>query len=155
LDNRGSLIAKDAVLVEADTLRSSGQLGSEAADVTLTSQGDMTLQGVVAAATTLHATAGGDLQQAGSLKAQSVALQAGRDLSAAGTLQSASQLDLQAQRGLTLNGQAVSAANATLRGAQIATGQAAVLQSGAAISLDGAAIDSRGALAAATDINLR
>ncbi|MBB4723192.1 hemagglutinin repeat-containing protein [Xanthomonas euvesicatoria] len=155
LDNRGSLIAKDAVLVEADTLRSSGQLGSEAADVTLTSQGDMTLQGVVAAATTLRATAGGDLQQAGSLKAQSVALQAGRDLAAEGTLQSASQLDLQAQRVLTLNGQAVSAANATLRGAQIATGQAAVLQSGAAISLDGAAIDSRGALAAATDINLR
>ncbi|WP_234878375.1 two-partner secretion domain-containing protein [Xanthomonas euvesicatoria] len=155
LDNRGSLIAKDAVLVEADTLRSSGQLGSEAADVTLTSQGDMTLQGVVAAASTLRATAGGDLQQAGSLKAQSIALQAGRDLAAEGTLQSASQLDLQAQRGLTLNGQAVSAANATLRGAQIATGQAAVLQSGAGISLDGAAIDSRGALAAATDINLR
>ncbi|MEP9694581.1 hemagglutinin repeat-containing protein [Xanthomonas euvesicatoria] len=155
LDNRGSLIAKDAVLVEADTLRSSGQLGSEAADVTLTSQGDMTLQGVVAAASTLRATAGGDLQQAGSLKAQSIALQAGRDLAAEGTLQSASQLDLQAQRGLTLNGQAVSAANATLRGAQIATGQAAVLQSGAGISLDGAAIDSRGALDAVTDINLR
>ncbi|MEQ2321203.1 hemagglutinin repeat-containing protein [Xanthomonas euvesicatoria pv. euvesicatoria] len=155
LDNRGSLIAKDAVLVEADTLRSSGQLGSEAADVTLTSQGDMTLQGVVAAASTLRATAVGDLQQAGSLKAQSIALQAGRDLAAEGTLQSASQLDLQAQRGLTLNGQAVSAANATLRGAQIATGQAAVLQSGAGISLDGAAIDSRGALDAVTDINLR
>ncbi|MGK3148405.1 hemagglutinin repeat-containing protein, partial [Xanthomonas phaseoli pv. dieffenbachiae] len=155
LDNRGSLIAKDAVLAEAGTLRSSGQLGSEAANVTLTSQGDMTLQGVVAAATTLHAAAGGDLQQAGSLKAQSIALQAGRDLTAAGTLQSASQLDLQAQRGLMLNGQAVSAANAILRGAQIATGQAAVLQSGAEISLDGAAIDSRGALDAATDINLR
>ncbi|MFA1287877.1 hemagglutinin repeat-containing protein [Xanthomonas axonopodis pv. nakataecorchori] len=155
LDNRGSIIAKDALLAGAGTLRSSGQLGSEAADVTLTSQGDMTLQGVVAAASTLHAAAGGDLQQAGSLKAQSVALQAGRDLAAAGTLQSASQLDLQAQRGLTLNGQAVSAANATLRGARIATGQAAVLQSGAAISLDGAAINSRGALAAATDINLR
>nr|WVL54479.1 hemagglutinin repeat-containing protein [Xanthomonas nasturtii] len=155
LDNRGSLIAKDALLAEAGTLRSSGQLGSEASSVTLASQGDMTLQGVVAAATTLQATAGGDLQQAGSLKAQSVALQAGRDLTAAGTLQSASQLDLQAQRALTFNGQAVSAANANLRGARIATGQAAVLQSGAAISLDGAAIDSRGALDAATDLTLR
>ncbi|PKV14977.1 filamentous hemagglutinin [Xanthomonas prunicola] len=155
LDNRGSLIAKDAMLVEAGTLRSSGQLGSEASSVTLTSQGDMTLQGVVAAATTLQATAGGDLQQAGSLKAQSIALQAGRDLTAAGTLQSASQLDLQAQRALNFNGQAVSAANANLRGAQIATGQAAVLQSGAAISLAGAAIDSRGALDAATDVTLR
>ncbi|MGD3369864.1 hemagglutinin repeat-containing protein [Xanthomonas citri pv. citri] len=155
LDNRGSLIAKDALLVGAGTLRSSGQLGSEASTVTLTSQGDMTLQGVVAAASTLHADAGGDLQQAGSLKAQSIALQAGRDLTAAGSLQSASGLDLQAQRVLTLNGQAVSAANATLRGMQIATGQAAVLQSGAAISLDGAAIDSRGALGAVTDIDLR
>ncbi|UXA65728.1 hemagglutinin repeat-containing protein [Xanthomonas prunicola] len=155
LDNRGSLIAKDAMLVEAGTLRSSGQLGSEASSVTLTSQGDMTLQGVVAAATTLQATAGGDLQQAGSLKAQSIALQAGRDLTAAGTLQSASQLDLQAQRALNFNGQAVSAANANLRGVQIATGQAAVLQSGAAISLAGAAIDSRGALDAATDVTLR
>ncbi|SOT98241.1 filamentous hemagglutinin [Xanthomonas arboricola pv. fragariae] len=155
LDNRGNLIAKETLQVEAGSLRSSGQLGSETANVSLISQGDMTLQGVVAAATTLQATAVGDLQQAGSLKAQSIALQAGRDLIAAGTLQSATQLDLQAQRALTMNGQAVATGNATLRGARIATGQAAVLQSGGAISLDGAAIDSRGALDAATDLNLR
>ncbi|MEB1611450.1 hemagglutinin repeat-containing protein [Xanthomonas campestris pv. campestris] len=155
LDNRGNLIAKDALQVETGSLRSSGQLGSEAANVSLISQGDMTLQGVVAAATTLQATAVGDLQQAGSLKAQSIALQAGRDLTAAGTLQSATQLDLQAQRALTMNGQAVATGDATLRGAQIGTGQAAVLQSGGAISLDAAAIDSRGALDAATDLNLR
>ncbi|NJB91790.1 filamentous hemagglutinin [Xanthomonas arboricola] len=155
LDNRGNLIAKDTLQVEAGSLRSSGQLGSETANVSLISQGDMTLQGVVAAATTLQATAVGDLQQAGSLKAQSIALQAGRDLTAAGTLQSATQLDLQAQRALTMNGQAVATGNVTLRGARIGTGQAAVLQSGGAISLDGAAIDSRGALDAATDLNLR
>ncbi|MCC8671645.1 hemagglutinin repeat-containing protein [Xanthomonas arboricola] len=155
LDNRGSLIAKDTLQVEAGSLRSSGQLGSETANVSLISQGDMTLQGVVAAATTLQATAVGDLQQAGSLKAQSIALQAGRDLTAAGTLQSATQLDLQAQRALIMNGQAVATGDATLRGARIGTGQAAVLQSGGAISLDGAAIDSRGALDAATDLNLR
>ncbi|WP_260300894.1 hemagglutinin repeat-containing protein [Xanthomonas arboricola] len=155
LDNRGNLIAKDTLQVEAGSLRSSGQLGSETANVSLISQGDMTLQGVVAAATTLQATAVGDLQQAGSLKAQSIALQAGRDLIAAGTLQSATQLDLQAQRALTINGQAVATGDATLRGARIGTGQAAVLQSGGAISLDGAAIDSRGALDAATDLNLR
>ncbi|MBB4709842.1 filamentous hemagglutinin [Xanthomonas arboricola] len=155
LDNRGNLIAKDTLQVEAGSLRSSGQLGSEIANVSLISQGDMTLQGVVAAATTLQATAVGDLQQAGSLKAQSIALQAGRDLTAAGTLQSATQLDLQAQRALAMNGQAVATGNATLRGARIGTGQAAVLQSGGAISLDGAAIDSRGALDAATDLNLR
>lgn len=155
LDNRGNLIAKDTLQVDAGSLRSSGQLGSETANVSLISQGDMTLQGVVAAATTLQATAVGDLQQAGSLKAQSIALQAGRDLTAAGTLQSATQLDLQAQRALTTNGQAVATGNVTLRGARIGTGQAAVLQSGGAISLDGAAIDSRGALDAATDLNLR
>ncbi|WP_126968843.1 hemagglutinin repeat-containing protein, partial [Xanthomonas arboricola] len=155
LDNRGNLIAKDTLQVEAGSLRSSGQLGSETANVSLISQGDMTLQGVVAAATTLQATAVGDLQQAGSLKAQSIALQAGRDLTSAGTLQSATQLDLQAQRALTMNGQAVATGNVTLRGARIGTGQAAVLQSGGAISLDGAAIDSRGALDAATDLNLR
>ncbi|WP_349780677.1 hemagglutinin repeat-containing protein [Xanthomonas sp. WHRI 7065] len=155
LDNRGNLIAKDTLQVEAGSLRSSGQLGSEIANVSLISQGDMTLQGVVAAATTLQAAAVGDLQQAGSLKAQSIALQAGRDLTAAGTLQSATQLDLQAQRALAMNGQAVATGNVTLRGARIGTGQAAVLQSGGAISLDGAAIDSRGALDAATDLNLR
>ncbi|MBB4729705.1 filamentous hemagglutinin [Xanthomonas arboricola] len=155
LDNRGNLIAKDTLQVEAGSLRSSSQLGSETANVSLISQGDMTLQGIVAAATTLQAAAVRDLQQAGSLKAQSIALQAGRDLTAAGTLQSATQLDLQAQRALTMNGQAVATGDATLRGARIGTGQAAVLQSGGAISLDGAAIDSRGALDAATDLNLR
>ncbi|MBB5860247.1 filamentous hemagglutinin [Xanthomonas arboricola] len=155
LDNRGNLIATDTLQVEAGSLRSSSQLGSETANVSLISQGDMTLQGIVAAATTLQAAAVGDLQQAGSLKAQSIALQAGRDLTAAGTLQSATQLDLQAQRALTMNGQAVATGDATLRGARLGTGQAAVLQSGGAISLDGAAIDSRGALDAATDLNLR
>ncbi|MEB1940148.1 hemagglutinin repeat-containing protein [Xanthomonas campestris pv. campestris] len=155
LDNRGSLTAKNALQLDSGGLRSSGQLGSETAGVTLHSRGDLQLQGVVAAATTLQATAVGDLQQAGSLKAQSVALQAGRDLGISGTLQSASLLDLQAQRTLGMTGQASAAGNASLRGAQVVTGQAAVLQSGGAITVDGAAIDSRGALDAATDLTLR
>ncbi|MEA9708882.1 hemagglutinin repeat-containing protein [Xanthomonas campestris] len=155
LDNRGSLTAKNALQLDSGGLRSSGQLGSETAGVTLHSRGDLQLQGVVAAATTLQATAVGDLQQAGSLKAQSVALQAGRDLGISGTLQSASLLDLQAQRTLSMTGQASAASNASLRGAQVVTGQAAVLQSGGAITVDGAAIDSRGALDAATDLTLR
>ncbi|WP_349811919.1 hemagglutinin repeat-containing protein [Xanthomonas dyei] len=155
VDNRGNLIAKDALTVDAGALRSSGQLGSEIANVTLVSRGDIALQGVVAAATTLQATAAGDLQQGGSLKAQSVALHAGRDLVAAGTLQSASSLDLQAQRTLALNGEAATGGDATLRGATVTTGQTAVLQGGGAISLDGAVIDSRGALDAGTDVSLR
>ncbi|WP_243851647.1 hemagglutinin repeat-containing protein [Xanthomonas cannabis] len=155
VDNRGSLVAKNALLIDAGGLRSSGQLGSETSTVTLTSRGDIGLQGVVAAATTLQATAAGDLQQGGSLKAQSVTLHAGRDLVAAGTLQSAAQLDLQAQRTLAFNAQAATGGDATLRGATVTTGQGAVLQSSGAISLDGAAIDSRGALDAATNIALR
>ncbi|MCC4588834.1 filamentous hemagglutinin N-terminal domain-containing protein, partial [Xanthomonas sp. NCPPB 1067] len=155
LDNRGTLIAKDALRIDADSLRSSGQLGSETSTVVLSSRGDTVLQGVVAAANTLQASAGGDLQQGGSLKAQALALQAGRDLTAAGTLQSATLLDLQAQRSLVFDGQAASGGNASLRGASIATGQAAVLQSGGDITLDGAAIDSRGALDAAGDLALR
>ncbi|MCC5069413.1 hemagglutinin repeat-containing protein [Xanthomonas campestris] len=155
LDNRGSLTAKNALQLDSGGLRSSGQLGSETAGVTLHSRSDLQLQGVVAVATTLQATAVGDLQQAGSLKAQSVALQAGRDLGISGTLQSASLLDLQAQRTLSMTGQASAAGNASLRGAQVVTGQAAVLQSGGAITVDGAAIDSRGALDAATDLTLR
>ncbi|WP_274509748.1 hemagglutinin repeat-containing protein [Xanthomonas campestris] len=155
LENRGSLTAKNALQLDSGGLRSSGQLGSETAGVTLHSRGDLQLQGVVAAATTLQATAVGDLQQAGSLKAQSVALQAGRDLGISGTLQSASLLDLQAQRTLSMTGQASAAGNASLRGAQVVTGQAAVLQSGGAITVDGAAIDSRGALDAETDLTLR
>ncbi|NIK02858.1 filamentous hemagglutinin [Xanthomonas campestris] len=155
VDNRGSLVAKNALLIDAGGLRSSGQLGSETSTVTLTSRGDIGLQGVVAAATTLQATAAGDLQQGGSLKAQSVTLHAGRDLVAAGTLQSAAQLDLQAQRTLAFNAQAATGGDATLRGATVTTGQGAVLQSGGAISLDGTAIDSRGALDAATNIALR
>ncbi|WP_355583369.1 hemagglutinin repeat-containing protein [Xanthomonas cannabis] len=155
VDNRGSLVAKNALLIDAGGLRSSGQLGSETSTVTLTSRGDIGLQGVVAAATTLQATAAGDLQQGGSLKAQSVTLHAGRDLVAAGTLHSAAQLDLQAQRTLAFNAQAATGGDATLRGATVTTGQGAVLQSGGAISLDGAAIDSRGALDAATNIALR
>ncbi|MEA9482572.1 hemagglutinin repeat-containing protein [Xanthomonas campestris] len=155
LENRGSLTAKNALQLDSGGLRSSGQLGSETAGVTLHSRGDLQLQGVVAAATTLQATAVGDLQQASSLKAQSVALQAGRDLGISGTLQSASLLDLQAQRTLSMTGQASAAGNASLRGAQVVTGQAAVLQSGGAITVDGAAIDSRGALDAETDLTLR
>ncbi|WP_355586611.1 hemagglutinin repeat-containing protein [Xanthomonas cannabis] len=155
VDNRGSLVAKNALLIDAGGLRSSGQLGSETSTVTLTSRGDIGLQGVVAAATTLQATAAGDLQQGGSLKAQSVTLHAGRDLVAAGTLHSAAQLDLQAQRTLAFNAQAATGGDATLRGATVTTGQGAVLQSSGAISLDGAAIDSRGALDAATNIALR
>jgi len=155
LDNRGDLIARGDLLIDAGSFSNSGQLGSETGKIALSSQGDLRLGGSAIAATTLDATALGDLMQSGVLQAQSVALHAGRDLHATGSLASASTLDLQAQRALALEGQARADGAAQLRGASIAIGDTAVLQGAAAVTLDGASIDSRGALAAGTDLSMR
>ncbi|MCF5946631.1 hypothetical protein L2249_25380, partial [Xanthomonas perforans] len=145
-DNTGNVVARNALQIDASHLRSSGQLGSEAAGVVLGSQGDIALQGVVAAATNLQATAAGDLQQAGSLKAQSLALRAGHDLTASGTLQSASTFDLQAQRALTFAAQGQAGGDIGMRAATLTTSQDAVLQGAGAIALDSGTISSRGKL---------
>ncbi|MBD7923456.1 two-partner secretion domain-containing protein [Xanthomonas bonasiae] len=155
LDNRGDLIAKRNVRVAAGSVASSGQLGSQDGQLLVDSRGDVQLDGSQIAATTLRVQAVGDLQQRGTTKAQSLQLSAGRDLSVAGSLQSAADLQLQAQRALRLDGQAVAGGAAQLSAASIATGGNAVLQSAAAITLDGATIDSRGALDAGTDLRLR
>ncbi len=155
LDNRGDLIARHDVRVEAGSVASSGQLGSQEGQLLVDSRGDVQLDGSQIAATALRVQAVGDLQQRGTTKAQSLQLSAGRDLSVAGSLQSAANLQLQAQRALNLDGQAVAGGAAQLSAASIATGSNAVLQSTAAITLDGASIDSRGALDAGTDLSLR
>ncbi|WP_241093103.1 hemagglutinin repeat-containing protein [Xanthomonas bonasiae] len=155
LDNRGDLIAKRDVRVAAGSVASSGQLGSQDGQLLVDSRGDVQLDGSQIAATTLRVQAVGDLQQRGTTKAQSLQLSAGRDLSVAGSLQSAADLQLQGQRALSLDGQAVAGGAAQLSAASIATGGNAVLQSAAAITLDGATIDSRGALDAGTDLRLR
>ncbi|EKU23729.1 two-partner secretion domain-containing protein [Xanthomonas graminis] len=155
LDNRGDLIARHDVRVEAGSVASSGQLGSQEGQLLVDSRGDVQLDGSQIAATALRVQAVGDLQQRGTTKAQSLQLSAGRDLSVAGSLQSAADLQLQAQRALSLDGQAVAGGAAQLSAASIATGSKAVLQSAAAITLDGATIDSRGALDAGTDLHLR
>ncbi|WLA12305.1 hemagglutinin repeat-containing protein [Xanthomonas translucens] len=155
LDNRGDLIARHDVRVAAGSVASSGQLGSQEGQLLVDSRGDVLLDGSQIAATALRVQAVGDLQQRGTSKAQSLQLSAGRDLSVAGSLQSAANLQLQAQRALNLDGQAVAGGAAQLSAASIATGSNAVLQSTAAITLDGASIDSRGALDAGTDLSLR
>ncbi|WP_409976001.1 filamentous hemagglutinin [Xanthomonas graminis] len=155
LDNRGDLIARHDVRVEAGSVAGSGQLGSQEGQLLVDSRGDVMLDGSQIAATVLRVQADGDLQQRGTTKAQSLQLSAGRDLSVAGSLQSAANLQLQAQRALNLDGQAVAGGAAQLSAASIATGSNAVLQSAAAITLDGASIDSRGALDAGTDLSLR
>ena len=153
VDNRGDLIGGGDVRIDAGSIASSGQLGSQRGQLALDSRGDLRLDGAVVAAGALRAEALGDLQQHGSLQAQSATLLAGRDLGLSGALKSATTLDLQAQRALTLDGQAV-AGTAQLRAAQIALGQNAVLQSTGATTLQGGSIDGRGTLDAGTDLSL-
>ncbi|WP_295865373.1 filamentous hemagglutinin N-terminal domain-containing protein, partial [uncultured Xanthomonas sp.] len=154
LTNSGDLIGKHDVAISAGSVASSGQLGSQDGQLGVVSAGDLQVTGTQIAGTALHLQAAGDLLHAGTSKAQSVQLEAGRDLSMAGTVQSASTLQAQAQRALQLDGQALAGGNVQLRGASVGTGSAAVLQSTAAIAVDGGSIDSQGALDAGTDLTL-
>ncbi|WP_425510107.1 hemagglutinin repeat-containing protein [Xanthomonas indica] len=154
MDNRGNVIAGGDLLVDVGSLSNSGQLGSQNGQVTLTSQGDLQLGGSVIAAQALNATALGDLRLDGVAKARAIAL-SGRDVGVAGGLQSATGATLQAQRALSVDGQALTSGDLQLQGASVATGNAAVLQSTAgAITLQGGSIDSRGTLDAGTDLGL-
>ncbi|MCW0389080.1 hypothetical protein NB722_003619 [Xanthomonas sacchari] len=154
LTNSGDLIGKHDVAISAGSVASGGQLGSQDGQLGVVSAGDLQLTGTQIAGTALRLQAAGDLLHAGTSKAQSVQLEAGRDLSMAGTVQSASTLQAQAQRALQLDGQALAGGNVQLRGASVGTGSAAVLQSTAAIAVDGGSIDSQGALDAGTDLTL-
>ncbi|NIJ74062.1 MULTISPECIES: hemagglutinin repeat-containing protein [unclassified Xanthomonas] len=154
LGNTGDLIGKHDVAISAGSVASSGQLGSQDGQLSVTSAGDLQLAGTQVAGTALHLQAAGDLLHGGTSKAQSVQLDAGRDLTLAGTTQSASTLQAQAQRALQLDGQALAGGSVHLRGASVGTGSAAVLQSVADIAVDGGSIDSQGALDAGTDLTL-
>ncbi|WP_430542146.1 hemagglutinin repeat-containing protein [Xanthomonas sacchari] len=154
LTNSGDLIGKHDVAISAGSVTSSGQLGSQDGQLGVVSAGDLQVTGTQIAGTALRLQAAGDLLHGGTSKAQSVQLEAGRDLSMAGTVQSASTLQAQALRALQLDGQALAGGNVQLRGASVGTGSAAVLQSTAAIAVDGGSIDSRGALDAGTDLTL-
>ncbi|UYK80689.1 hemagglutinin repeat-containing protein [Xanthomonas sacchari] len=154
LTNSGDLIGKHDVAISAGSVASSGQLGSQDGQLGVVSAGDLQVTGTQIAGTALRLQAAGDLLHGGTSKAQSVQLEAGRDLSMAGTVQSASTLQAQALRALQLDGQALAGGNVQLRGASVGTGSAAVLQSTAAIAVDGGSIDSQGALDAGTDLTL-
>ncbi|WP_371180974.1 two-partner secretion domain-containing protein, partial [Xanthomonas sacchari] len=154
LTNSGDLIGKHDVAIVAGSVASSGQLGSQDGQLGVVSAGDLQVTGTQIAGTALRLQAAGDLLHAGTSKAQSVQLEAGRDLSMAGTVQSASTLQAQAQRALQLDGQALAGGSVQLRGASVGTGSAAVLQTTADIAVDGGSIDSQGALDAGTDLTL-
>ncbi|WP_425512509.1 hemagglutinin repeat-containing protein, partial [Xanthomonas translucens] len=153
VDNQGELIARHDLQVDAASIASSGQLGSETGQVALTSQGDLRLGGTVAAATQLQAQAQGDLLQSGSLSAQALDLH-GRDVTLAGQVTAAQALQVQAQRDLRLDGQASGQAASLSARATLSTGSQAVLHSAGAIALTGARIDSQGALDAGTTLAL-
>ncbi|WP_255423604.1 hemagglutinin repeat-containing protein [Xanthomonas sp. GW] len=155
VDNRGDLIGGGDVRIAAGGIASSGQLGSQRGELALDSRGDLSLDGVVVAAGTLRAAALGDVYQRGSVQAQSAQLQAGRDLTVAGTLRSATTLQLQAQRALNVDGQAIAGSDIGMRGTSVTLGQDAVVQTATALQVDAGTIDSRGALDAGTDLSLR
>jgi len=155
VDNRGDLIGGGDVRIAAGTIASSGQLDSQRGELALDSRGDLNLDGVVVAAGALRAAALGDVYQRGSVQAQSAQLQAGRDLTLAGTLRSATTLQLQAQRALNVDGQVIAGSDLGMRGASVALGQDAVVQTATALQVDAGTIDSRGALDAGTDLSLR
>ncbi|WNH44846.1 hemagglutinin repeat-containing protein [Xanthomonas hawaiiensis] len=154
LTNSGDLIGKHDVAITAGSVTSSGQLGSQDGQLGVVSAGDLQVTGIQIAGTALRVQAAGDLLLGGTSKAQSVQLDAGRDLSMAGTVQSASTLQAQALRTLQLDGQALAGGSVQLRAASVGTGSAAVLQSTADIAVDGGSIDSQGALDAGTDLTL-
>ncbi|WP_267113612.1 hemagglutinin repeat-containing protein [Xanthomonas sacchari] len=154
LTNSGDLIGKHDVAISAGSVTSSGQLGSQDGQLGVVSAGDLQVTGTQIAGTALRLQAAGDLLHAGTSKAQSLQLEAGRDLSMAGTVQSASTLQAQALRALQLDGQALAGGSVQLRGASVGTGSAAVLQSTAGIAVEGGSVDSQGALDAGTDLTL-
>ncbi|MCC4598329.1 hemagglutinin repeat-containing protein [Xanthomonas campestris pv. phormiicola] len=141
--------------MDAASIASSGQLGSETGQVALTSQGDLRLGGTVAAATQLKAQAQGDLLQSGTLSAQVLDLHAGRDIAMTGQITAMQSLQIQAQRDLRVDGQANAGQAASLgAGAALSTGSQAVLHSAGALALTGARIDSQGTLDAGTTLAL-
>lgn len=64
-ENAGQLVSGKALSITAGSIVSNGQLGSVTGALTLTSQNDIALQGVVSAATTLQATAGATFHRQG------------------------------------------------------------------------------------------
>lgn len=176
LSSDGALIGGTALDVYAGSLRSGGQLGTTAGDVTLTTtQGDLVLTGTTVASGRIDAASAGALAQTGSFSASSagltaagdltlggdtsvngaLALQAGRDLHNTGSVYTTGTLDVHAARDLDNRGSIASeqALTADAQGAltQDASGK---LQSNGNLAVTGGQIDSAGLLASAHDVTL-
>ncbi|QDE40906.1 filamentous hemagglutinin N-terminal domain-containing protein [Luteibacter pinisoli] len=176
LSSDGALIGGNGLDVHAGSLRSGGQLGTTAGDVTLTTtQGDLALAGTTVAAGRIDATSAGVLAQAGSFSASSaglnaagdltlggdtsvngaLALQAGRDLHNSGSVYTAGTLDVHAARDLDNRGSIASeqALTAIAQGAFTQDANSK-LQSNGHLDVRAGSIDSAGLLAGAHDVTV-
>jgi filamentous hemagglutinin len=151
LDNRGSLVAVQNLDVQAASLDSSGDLGSEAANVTLATTGDLAIGGRTIAAGTLDAQAGGTLRQSGKAYANgNVTLGAQRDLLLAGNLDSSANITLHAGQALTSEGDVYATGSVTADAGTTLRTTGSV--QAAAIALQANAVENTGRLLASGDV---
>lgn len=149
----GRLVAGQGLTVTAASLASTGQLGTLAGDVALTTtQGNLTLGGTTVSAGGLKATSAGDLAQTGSLSAKTLTLDASGAVQLSGSTYSDADATLKAGTNLTVDGTLSSATQATLSATQgLAVGTAGVVHAGGDLQIHAASIASQGTLDAGND----
>lgn len=149
----GRLVAGQGLTVTAASLTSTGQLGTLAGDVALTTtQGNLTLGGTTVSAGGLKATSAGDLAQTGSLSAKTLTLDAAGAVQLSGSTYSDADATLKAGTNLTVDGTLSSATQATLSATQgLAVGTAGVVHAGGDLQIHASSIASQGTLDAGND----
>ncbi|MCC7633270.1 hemagglutinin repeat-containing protein [Stenotrophomonas rhizophila] len=153
LTNQGSLVSVQSLDVQAGSLDSSGDLGSEQADVGLGTSGDLTLTGKTIAAGQLSAQAGGTLRQSGkAYAATGVTLRAERDLQLAGNLDSSAGITLQAGQALTSDGDVYAAGGVMAEAGTVLRNSGSV--QAANIALQGGSVENRGRLLASGNVTV-
>ncbi|UPG87711.1 hemagglutinin repeat-containing protein [Luteibacter aegosomatis] len=176
LDSDGAIVGGNGLSVTAGSLRSGGQLGSTAGDVSLTTtHGDLSLAGTTVSAGRLDATSAGALAQTGAMNAHgatlvsagdidlagdtsvdgALALDAGRDLHNTGSVYATGTLDAHASGDLDNRGDIAAEQDLKARAdgslTQDANGK---LQTNGTLTVTASRIDSAGTLAAAHDVGL-
>jgi filamentous hemagglutinin len=177
LDNQGSIVGNQGLDVRAGSLRSNGQLGTTAGDVSLTTTtGDLTLAGTTVSAGSLVAQSAGALAQTGSMNAAAatlastgdlsltgdtsvtgaLALDAGHDLHNTGSVRAGSTLDLHTTGDLDNRGSIATELGGDVRvdGALVQTGDGK-LQSNGDLSIEAGRIDNAGTLASTKNLALK
>ncbi len=152
-NNRGSLVAVQTLDVQAASLESTGDLGSEAANVVLNTTGDLAIGGRTIAATTLNAQAGGTLRQSGkAYAAGDVTLGAQRDLQLSGNLDSSANIVLQAGQALTNTGDIYATGGVTAEAGTVLHNTGDVQAT--SIVLQGPTVDNDGRLLASDNVTV-